>query len=947
MPTRRLLGTVLSVLLGWPWLVAAEPLQRINITTETQPIGLPGRLNGQFVELVNPLAETTHWVLVAHEPLLGGFEVQWQAYTLNDNQSSASLYLPQRIQVGSQHPDPPSRRPDVLWAVAIELPPLSTTELRWSLQNVGHAQVPVTLITADDYERQRLWRLVSLGAFHGILLLITLYSVLLYFTTQKRFYLFYTVLGVVMNLYFLSSGGLLNLLPGWLPNTWAHRLMLMCIGLHITLVAATPVVLRQRRTNTPPHWRERSLVLGAFVALFTLLQAFTPWYVSMTLPTLGVALIVTLMVTVYYGSLWLRQQRDAFRLVSIAWAIYSLGIILVLSNRLEWLPRNLWTDYGIHVGALSTFSLLYVSLNNQMRRERDRRIAAQQSSIDHLMRFQRLYMNAEEGFVTVTPEGELVDANPAFCRFFDCEHFHELSATGQLDLTLMLKDPEDFDTLRHEVQTQGKMQGREMRLQTAEQRELWMLVLAWRESAPGRGAIKCSFIDITGRKAFEQRLQYLATHDPLTGLLNRRSFLAAIQKAVDEHNSPEGRWGLLCINLDNFRLINTQCGHEQGDQSLAQFATHLQANLPTGSIAARTGADEFAALLPQAENSTAMSIAERLRKQTTDIAFIHQNKPYNFAASIGVTTFLPSKKTADDILARADTACQAAKEQGGNQVHFYTETDADLQRRQTMSAWVSELYSALTDNRFLLTRQTIQPLSFSEPGQHYEVLLRLRLPDGRIAAPGEFLPAAERYGLMEAIDRWVIEHFFQWLHQHPHELTALHRASVNLSGQSLSAPESIRFIRQQFQRYDIPPEKICFEITESMAVTRIDVTQQFIAELRNDGCSFSLDDFGTGYSSYGYLKQLPVQYLKIDGSFVRNMLATASDYAMVKSIHDVAQSMHLQTIAEFVENDELRYALKELGVHFGQGYGISKPELLPDQNSADQYSSSLSRKEIT
>ncbi|WLD58693.1 EAL domain-containing protein [Salinispirillum sp. LH 10-3-1] len=883
------------------------------------------------VELSNTTDKPLTLVVDAMEPLIGEFDLVWV-----DGHDAAPL----QVSAGTWRTAEQGLLADVRWAVPITLSPHTTGYLYTSAHHVGHNQIPLLLSHSEHYEQTRFWRLTLLGLFHGVLLIVSLYSLLLFTVTRQRIYLFYTMLGLVMNLYFLFVGGLGNMFS-WVPSGgFAHRVMQICICLHITLVAATPVYLRQLKQRSPLLPSERLLLTGAALAALTLLAALSPWYVALTLPTLIVALAVTIVVMAHNAYLWLVLHKDTFRTVTYAWATYSVGIVLVLGNRLEWLPRNAWTDFGIHIGAITTFSLLYLSLNNQMRRERDKRIKAQQSSIDTLLRFQRLYMNAEEGFATVTETGLIQDANPAFCRFFDCTDFNELQTSGNTDLTQMLDDPQDFTDLHNEVFKHGKMPGREIRMLTPENRELWVLVLAWLEGDQRETVIKCSFIDITGRKAFEQRLSYLATHDAMTGLLNRRSLLSAIQQATDQSVAAQASWGLICLNMDNFRLINTQCGHEQGDKALMQAANGIVSVLPARASAARTGPDEFSILLPESDQTATMAVAERLRRHALTTPFLHQSQTYQLVASIGVTTFTAGKQSPDDILARADTACQASKEQGGNQVSFYTETNADLQRRQTMSAWVTEIYSALSESRFLLTRQTIKPLSLKEPGKHYEVLLRLQLPDGRIAAPGEFLPSAERYGLMEAIDRWVITHFFRWLSDNPLELASLHRASVNLSGQSLSSPEIVPFIRTQFAEYGIPFEKICFEITESMAVTRIDITQQFISELSAIGCSFSLDDFGTGYSSYSYLKHMPVRYLKIDGSFVRNMLTTASDYAMVKSINEVAQSMNLQTIAEFVENEELEFALKGLGVHFGQGYGISKPEVLPRQEAYVQVMSS-------
>jgi EAL domain-containing protein (putative c-di-GMP-specific phosphodiesterase class I) len=288
-----------------------------------------------------------------------------------------------------------------------------------------------------------------------------------------------------------------------------------------------------------------------------------------------------------------------------------------------------------------------------------------------------------------------------------------------------------------------------------------------------------------------------------------------------------------------------------------------------------------------------------------------------------------STKSISDVLSQADTACYTAKDTGRNRVHVYVEGDSDYQRRHGEMQWVARINKALDEDRFCLHYQPIVPVCGSSEGYlHFELLLRMEDEDGSLIPPGAFIPAAERYNLMGALDRWVVSTAFNWLAQHRNLLEQLALCTINLSGQTLSDPHFVDYMFDLFKQIDVPAHKICFEITETAAISNLKNAMYLIRELNSKGCVFALDDFGSGLSSFAYLKNLPVDFLKIDGAFVKDMVDDPIDYAMVKSINDVGHVMGKQIIAEFVENDEILAKLKEIGVDYAQGYGIARPQKL-------------------
>ena len=433
--------------------------------------------------------------------------------------------------------------------------------------------------------------------------------------------------------------------------------------------------------------------------------------------------------------------------------------------------------------------------------------------------------------------------------------------------------------------------------------------------------------EIAERRTAEERLQFLAHHDFLTHLLTRTAFEEALGLLLSRMDGDQRHHVLLYMDLDQFKVINDTAGHVAGDELLCQIAELLRQHLRTDDIAARLGGDDFAVILHGVDTQTGRDIAEQILQAIGQLAFHHDGQRHTIGASIGLVGVTRHASGVANLLSMADTACYAAKEDGRNRVHVYDENLKQMQSRQEEMRLTPRILGALEKNRFVLFRQPIRALGNAAEAQHYEVLIRMLGDENEIIAPAGFLGAAERFGVMPQIDRWVIERVLRHLAENQNVLQQTASCSINLSGLTLGVPRFETFIEGVLKTYAIPPEKICFEITETSAVTNLHRTLQFIQSVRQLGCRFSLDDFGRGVSSYYYLKNLPVDYLKIDGAFVRSMQHDTIDYAMVKSINDVRHAMGKTTIAEYVENELLESQLRELGVDYAQGYEIGRPEM--------------------
>lgn len=430
--------------------------------------------------------------------------------------------------------------------------------------------------------------------------------------------------------------------------------------------------------------------------------------------------------------------------------------------------------------------------------------------------------------------------------------------------------------------------------------------------------------DLTSEQEFVARLSWQASHDALTGLANRREFESSLDAALGRLAGQGGQCSLMFLDLDQFKIVNDTCGHAAGDQLLKQTTELLKENLGDRDVLARLGGDEFAVLLIDCSDHVASQIAERLRQAVEELRFAWNDRSFGISVSIGLA-HITEETSAEETLRAADLACYIAKEKGRNRVQVYHPSDAELVERIGEMGWIERIRKGLDEQRFCLFAQEIRALKTDEPEKsHVELLLRLRDEAGRLVGPSSFMPAAERYGLMPSIDRWVVKNALQLLANRRGSLIAT--CAINLSSAIFGDEDFVDYVQRQFRTHQVPPGIVCFEITETNAIANIANAKRLIKALQALGCRFSLDDFGSGMSSFAYLKQLPVDYVKIDGSFVREVQGSDVDRAMVEMIVQVTEVAGKKCIAEFVESEDILDTLRKVGVDYAQGYAVGEPQ---------------------
>lgn len=540
-------------------------------------------------------------------------------------------------------------------------------------------------------------------------------------------------------------------------------------------------------------------------------------------------------------------------------------------------------------------------------------------------RYRELYENVVAGVFQTTPDGKFMAANPALVRLLGYATEDELLELRiERDLYMY---PEERDNWLRSMAVAGEIRNAELILKRKDGRKIVVLEnsRAVRDEQGQAIYYEGTLTDITEAHELSRQLSYEASHDALSGLINRREFELRLQRALDSVQS--GSQHAVCyLDLDQFKIINDTCGHIAGDELLRQLAQVLQGRVRSNDTLARLGGDEFGLLLHDCGIDDAVTVANGLLKAVEHHAFVWGNSTFSVGASIGLVPVTPTFRRVTQVLQAADAACYAAKDQGRNRIHVYQEDDTLVAQRHGEMQWVARVKRALNDNRFFLEAQPIVPLQGDRPAnRNYELLVRMRDESGRVVPPGAFLPAVERYNLSLRLDRWVITTALQWIATHRAQSERVSRIFINLSGDSVGDSQLQEFIRQSMVEMDVAPERIGFEITETAAIGNLTRANQLIAGLRALGCAFSLDDFGSGVSSFAYLKALTVDYLKIDGLFIGNIVADRIDYEMVRSITDIGHVMGKKVVAESVESLEAMEKLRLIGVDFVQGFAVGMP----------------------
>jgi diguanylate cyclase (GGDEF)-like protein/PAS domain S-box-containing protein len=807
----------------------------------------------------------------------------------------------------------------------IQLKEIQTKRILLRIESKGTLQAPITVWQKEAFLIQNQSSLFLYGAFLSALLIMSAYNLCLFSIIRDKSYLLYSVF-----IFFMA--GVHSSLDGfayqwfWPKSPEWHQvsaITFIALGLLSTVLFTRSILPIPKKS-----YIQKGVVILTYIAVGSAtLSIFLAYRQAAILN--GVVTVIVMSGVVITCIAMLKHSPRIARFYCFAWGAYFTGIILKSSSNMGYIPHSTLSEYAGNIGGVIGIIVISLALADRVNAERKAKVNAQRQSIKNLSRFENLYQNALEGIFRFDKEGKLLSANPAFINLLGLEQSDIKKGIDWPAANYRLAK-EKFSQLIEDINKDGQVINYETQISNQQGASIWVNISARlsHDEYTNKEIIEGTLINVNERKEFEEQLQHLAAHDSLTGFFNRRTFESEAKIKLQEVQDYKDTCCLMYLDLDQFKIVNDLCGHTAGDALLKKLSLRLLKevnDLGNNQIIARLGGDEFGILLSHTKLEDAKHIAEQLRQSIESFLFVWEGNRHSIGVSIGLVELCPFHHSVEQVLVMADTACYMAKDQGRNRVHVFVESDKEMQFRQLEMQWVSTIKEALSQDQFFLVFQNITPNLNHSEHFHYEILLRLLNNNGNLCAPNQFLPAAERYNLMPNIDRWVIRHYFCWLKDNPDHLENLSCASINLSTQSIGDEAFSAFLVEVFDEFEIPASKICFEITEGMAITHIDNTHAFIDKFRSLGCRFALDDFGTGFSSYAYLKDLQIDYLKIDGIFIKNLVDDTVNTAMVKSISDVAQAIGIETIAEFVETEESRQKLIEIGITYSQGYHIHKP----------------------
>lgn len=757
-----------------------------------------------------------------------------------------------------------------------------------------------------------------IGFLCGGLCLLACYFLITYVFLRSPVRFWFAISCGLYLLLFLNIIGVLSQLSGL--STYIDNINSALLGLLLVAIAKVTFAILER---VPAFWRYCAYSIGLLIFFSCLMEnSFQQISVAVTLAAIFAVLLMLLAFFYHRKDKVVSNTVGAFALGSLM-LINFMQILLYMNGALI----SSSTSWFFTLSSLVSIVLLALAIEAHERVLSKRQHIQQQSTISDLQHFYELFRNSAEGLYTSTLEGKLVTVNPAMCHLFGYENESEM-LTNVANASAFYADPLDRELLLGEIHQNGKVMGKELKGLRRDGSEFWFSISGQIKQENAIRYVFGSIFDVTERKQSDQSLEFLATHDSLTGVYNRREFEKRLRLGLSQAQIENSELTLLYMDLDQFKVVNDTCGHKAGDLLIKQLSQKLNDVVHDKGILARLGGDEFGVLLLGDNAQMAYLVANKLLNAVKEFRFIWENRIFTLGVSIGQVPWYQDIKSPEQLLSMADSACYMAKERGRNQIHTYSFQDKHMQRYESEITWVSDINHALQNDNFELYYQHYRALQTNEGGHHYEILIRMRDQNDKLISPKAFMPAAERFSLTSQIDRWVIEHYFQWLAtnlEHQHQLK---RCNINLSGHSLADKDLKLFILNAFEKYAVPYTKICFEITESMAIVKMEETIDFINTFHRLGCLFSLDDFGSGFSSYAYLKNLPVDQVKIDGGFIKDILLDPIDMAMVCSIKDIAKAMKMETVAEFVESTEILVELGKMGVDFAQGYAVAKPNPL-------------------
>ena len=768
------------------------------------------------------------------------------------------------------------------------------------------------------------------GLIFGALLVMGLFHLAKFSALREPQLGYYAITVLFLAWYYASSSALTNLL------LWQHIPLAQPIESNLTgaLTLCFSCLFILSTLNLQQRWitRLRNLLFGLIFAIELLVVMDLNdhrWAQLSTLMMLATA--VFQMGAALYA---LRLKRPFAGAVVLIWSAALLLMMILPLTRIGVLPRTpLLLSIITYLPIISVF--LFGLLNGrQQDNVRKQLIRSQSEAIGNLEQYRTLFKNASEGIFRCTREGTLLEANPSMLRLLGL-HSTDIHTLRRNSVRAMLK-PGEWHALVDQLSILRPHANGEFQLKGLDGVAHWIHLSLHIQSEQNN--IEGIVVDLSERRQLEQKLSRLAAHDPLTGLLNRRELERQLQDSIDGNGA--GFSHLLYLDLDQFKQVNDLCGHTAGDLLLRQLSSSMQAQLPTHAVLARIGGDEFAIMLREADLTAAIEQAEALRATVEQFVFSWEGRPFRLYVSIGLLALDEHVTDWQTALSWSDSASQLAKHHGRNRVHCFNPEDGVLLEHQRQLQWISRLREAIEQDHFELFFQPVISLQGEDSGWHYEVLLRYRDPQTQEwIAPGQFLVAAERYGFLVAIDRWVLMRLCNWLEHNPQHRAQLRQVNINLTAPSLLDQGFHDLLGQLLDQHQLPAEQICIEVTEMVALGELGASSTWIAELRERGLKMALDDFGSGFASYAYLRKLPLDLLKIDGSFISNIENDPINQAMVRSMVQIARKLGLQTVAEFVESQASQDCLQQLGIDYAQGYFIGEPQPLSQLADRPQESS--------
>lgn len=782
------------------------------------------------------------------------------------------------------------------------------------VQSGSGVSVPMQLVAAEQSSLLLAEHWMRSGLLLGALLSLTLFFLVRFSTLREPTLVWFCLTLVSVTLYNASLHGVTSLLAPqwvWLSTQLANLTNPgMLIFSSLFLVSALKLELGRLR------WLSHTL--------FALILLVSGWTIGSysdyrSYQALNVLILLTGAFQLLLLMLGVRQRRPYAIGYLLCWSSASLLMLLAPLARSGAVPLPPGFNYMHAYLPVLSILIFAAILDKQLEQIRRALLHSQAQALGNLEQYQALFSSSGEGIFRCTQSGKLLEANPSFSAL--------LALPDTLtDLTMQqILGPQHWDELLAALDNE-RASSLECQVLGCDQQLHWVYLSLHKR--PAQDCIEGIVVDLSERRALEERLHYLAAHDSLTGLLNRRELERLLRESLNGQGKRRFSH-LLSLDLDQFKQVNDLCGHSAGDQLLRQLASHLRHHLPEHAELARIGGDEFAVLLRESNHQAAQQQAETLRHCVEQFVFTWQGRPFRVQVSIGLLELNASVSDWEAALQWADSASQLAKHQGRNQVQQFNPDDTALLDQQRQLQWISRLREGVEQDHFELFYQPVMALQEGTEGLRYEVLLRYRDPySGEWISPGQFLGAAQRYGLLGAIDRWVVMHLLQWLADNPRHLEQLAQVNINLTASSLLSASFHEMLCNELRRHNLPAHKLCIEVTEMVALGELGVSAQWIEQLRSQGLKVALDDFGSGFASYAYLRHLPLDIVKIDGSFIRGLENDPINQAMVGSMQKIAYQLGLSTVAEFVESQATLDCVRQLGLDYAQGYCIGYPQPL-------------------